>query len=358
MRNVDLFDDYLHGKLNDAERMAFESRLREDAEFENEFRTHRFFIESIQYAAGKNELKKKMNAIHEEAFGKPNVVSIEPKHNYLKVAAVAASVSLIVFFSGLLIYRVAFLKGSQHTLEEGMKKVVEYSNSIKQGFDLSQSISKKPVAPANFEATGFAISSKGYFITSLHSVKNADSVMVRNEQLDYVPAERVWEDPKLDVAIFKLKSTEGIRIKDIPLSFRSGNVELGEKVFALGYPRETVVYSEANVSAGSGLNGDTVKYQLSMLINPGNSGSPVLDEQGNVIGIISTRNSGEQGVSYAVKAAYIQEMIRNIPDEKLRKELSLNGKNTIKKLKRTEQIKKLKPYVFNVMVYNSREAEE
>src|SRR5207253_1568026 len=104
------------------------------------------------------------------------------------------------------------------------------------------------------------------------------------------------------------------------------------------------------VSAASGLQGDTTKFQLSLLINLGNSGSPVLDEQGNLVGIISGRNNNAQGVSYAVKAQYILDMIKNIPDQKLRNEILVNGKNNIKKLKRTDQIKKLKPFVYNIMI--------
>lgn len=179
--------------------------------------------------------------------------------------------------------------------------------------------------------------------------------MVLNDQFDYISADKVWEDENLDVAVFKLSKTDGVSLKELPIFFKQSQMELGEKVFAIGYPRETVVYSEGSISAGSGLNGDTTKYQLSLLINPGNSGSPVLDEQGSLVGIISGRNNSAQGVSYAVKAQYVYEMLKNIPDERLRKDIAINGKNSIKKLKRTEQIKKLKPFVFNIKVYKSQE---
>lgn len=175
--------------------------------------------------------------------------------------------------------------------------------------------------------------------------------MVKNDELDFVPAERVWEDAKLDVAIYKLKDAS--KSKDLAISFRNTAPDLGEKVFALGYPRETVVYAEGNISAESGLLGDSTKYQLSLMVNPGNSGSPVLDEKGNLVGLIASRNDNAQGVSYAVKGQYIYDMIKSIPDEKLRNEILVNGKNSVKGLKRTEQIKKLKPFVYNIMIYNS-----
>jgi serine protease Do len=355
MRNVDLFDDYLTGRLNADEKHAFELRLDADTELRNEFNMHKLFFGTLKDTLAQNDLRNRMNVIHEKEFGKSNVISIAQKPNYFKVAAVAASVSLFVFLSGFLIYQFGFNKHSSYQ-EVLMSKFAEELDDAKQDFENNiKSRTVKNFAPANLEATGFAISSKGYFLTSLHSVQNSDSVMVLNDQLDYVSADKVWEDAKLDVAIYKISNSADLKFSEMPIAFKPGTLDLGEKVFAIGYPRETAVYSEGNISAASGLNGDTTKYQLSMLINPGNSGSPVLDEQGNLIGIISGRNNNAQGVSYAVKAQYIFDMIKSIPDERLRKEILLNGKNSIKKMRRTDQVKKLRPYVFNVKVYKSKD---
>ncbi|MFN5181582.1 MAG: S1C family serine protease [Bacteroidota bacterium] len=351
MRNIDLFDDYISGSLNDADKIKFEEKLQSDPEFKKEFELHYSFISVINENETQKELKNYLNEIHEEEFGKPNVLPLNRNNGfYIKVATVAAGVSIIVFLSGILIYRFGLDKGTDNQYEELVNKAVLQIQDVKRGIE---KLNKKEVAPATMEASGFCISSKGYIITSLHSVKNADSVMVQNDKLDFVSAEKVWEEPQLDVAIFKLSSTEGINAMDLPISFRKESLDLGERVFAIGYPRETIVYSEGNISAETGLNGDTTKYQLSMLINPGNSGSPVLDEYGNLAGIISGRNNSAQGVSYAIKSKYIFDMIQNIPDEKLRNELKPDGKNTIRKNKRADQLKKLKPYVFSIKVYKS-----
>lgn len=353
MRNVDLFDDYLFGRLNASENSELESRLKAEEAFENEFKAHQSFIESLQHATIKIELKKKLKAMHAEEFGNSNIVSInQPKYNYWKIVAVAACVSLLVFVGGALIFRVVYFSGTKDFETEMKKQVVSRIKAFEAGLKIGQK-KQAQIAPANVEATGFSINAKGYFLTSLHAVKNSDSVLVQNDLLDYVSAERVWEDKKLDVAIFKLKNPENIKNIEPQISFRFGNIDLGEKVFALGYPRETIVYSEGNISASSGVEGDTTKFQLSLLVNPGNSGSPVLDDQGNLIGIISGRNNNAQGVSYAVKAQYIYDMIKNIPDKTLRDDLLPKVKNRIRNLKRTEQVKKLSPFVYNIMIYNS-----
>lgn len=352
MRNVDLFDDYLVGALSAQDKAAFEKRLKDDAEFAHEFNTHKLFVESIIYTAGKSEMKKKLDAIHEEEFGKENVISIEffsRRKAFFRVAAVAASVSLIVCTTAW--FSFSSTKNENRAYVEAVNKISEEMKGRLQEFYNRKM--HRDIVPASKTSTGFLISSKGYFLTSYHSVKNSDSVMVLSDALGYVSANLVWNDEKLDVAIFKLDNTENLKIKDLPIAFRTNKLDLGEKIFALGYPREDVVYSEGNVSAASGILGDTTKYQLSMLINMGNSGSPVLDEQGNLVGLIAGYSEKSQGVSFAVKAENIYDMIKDIPDAKLRSDIQLNGKNTLKKLKRTEQIKKLKPYVFNIMVYRS-----
>jgi hypothetical protein len=61
----------------------------------------------------------------------------------------------------------------------------------------------------------------------------------------------------------------------------------------------------------NGYNGDTLKYQVSVPVNPGQSGSPLFDEQGNVIGVISAKNGSADGVSYAVKSSHMIHFFEN-----------------------------------------------
>jgi serine protease Do len=352
MRNTDLFDDYLTGRLSPQDKIDFDSKLNSDEEFKNDFLTHEIFIQRIQSVKKNQELKQLMDKIHNDEFGSTPVIPINTRFNYFKVAAVAAGISLLIFVGGISLYRLGFEKPNTTRYEELVKRTVQRMEKATLNLEKSNGATTPRInPPANFEATGFAISSNGFFITSLHSVKNADSVKIQNEEIGFITAEKVWEDPQLDVAVFKATESSIFEKMALPISFRMNQSELGEKVFTLGYPRETVVYAEGNVSASSGFDGDTTKYQLSMLINPGNSGSPVMDEKGNLIGIISGRNTSEQGVSYAVKSNYIFQMLKQIPDERLRKEIALNSKNGLRKFSRTEQIKKLKPFVFNVKVY-------
>jgi serine protease Do len=87
-------------------------------------------------------------------------------------------------------------------------------------------------------------------------------------------------------------------------------------------------------------------------VNPGNSGGPVMDEKGNVIGVITGKQTQTSGVAFAVKSNYLLKAIQSIPADSLSKSLNLSTKNTLASLSRTQQIKKLRNYVFMVKVYN------
>jgi len=89
-------------------------------------------------------------------------------------------------------------------------------------------------------------------------------------------------------------------------------------------------------------------------VNPGNSGGPLLDPQGNIIGVIRGKISTAEGTGFAIKSTEIMRSIASVEGDSARSELILNNnRSSLKKLKRSEQIKRINPYVFNVLVYKN-----
>jgi serine protease Do len=357
MRNIDLFDDYLTGRLSPAERLNLDARLLSEPELMHQFREHKNFVETLKQHQQKQELKAKLKTIHTDAFGKSNVFSID--HNksfvtrYIKPIGVAATIAIIAVAGtiGALSVGGYLIKNQNKSITELEKKVEQLENTDRLIINtFSKSNKKKRFAPANVEGTGFAINNKGYFITSLHMVKGSDSIFVENAEMERVSARIVHTDNRLDLAILKLDSASYLKGKDVPFVFKQNASDLGEKIFTLGYPSDDVVYGEGSISSASG-SGDTAMYQISIPVNPGNSGGPLLDEQGYIIGLVRGKNSSAEGTGFAVKAQYIYQLINAIDDKELKAELSLTKRNTIKTLKRSEQIKRLQPFVFNVKVY-------
>jgi S1-C subfamily serine protease len=108
-----------------------------------------------------------------------------------------------------------------------------------------------------------------------------------------------------------------------------------------------VVYGEGYLSAKSGYYGDTTSYQISISVNPGNSGGPVIDKDGEVIGIISSKETNADGVVFAIKSKNIYTALKEIKKDK-DITIKLPTVNSLKDLDRVKQIKKLEDFVFKV----------
>jgi S1-C subfamily serine protease len=206
--------------------------------------------------------------------------------------------------------------------------------------------------PGKFRGTGFAISSNGYIVTDYHVINNADSVYVQSADGKSYRTKVIYSEPQTDIAILEINDPSFKGLGAIPYDFKKSESDIGENVFTIGYPRDVIVLGPGFLTASSGFNGDTTQYQVSTPVNFGNSGGPLLDNKGNIIGIINARETHMAGAAFAIKSGYLVKAIQDIPADSLKETLSLNNKNTLAGLSRVQQIKKLQNYVFMVRVYN------
>lgn len=355
MRSVDLFDGYLQGTLSTEEHEQFETRLKTDLVFEQAFEQHKTLVGTLQKRAEQEAFKAQLKAIHTEAFGNDaRVISIKQEgffQRFGKTAFIAASTGLIAVTTTIALLSAGgyLLKQQSNELTDLKREVVElkYSqNGIVSAF--TNQPAPPRYAPANLEGSGFALNNNGFVITSWHTISDADSIFIENKFLERTLAKVMISDPKLDIAILKIETDTVYKNWNVPFTYATKPSDLGEKVFTLGFPRKEVVYGEGALSALSGHYNDTTMYQVSIPVNPGNSGGPVMDEQGNIIGMIRGKLSSAEGTSYAVKISDILNSINSSNTEGLNVNVSKKG---LRNLKRVEQIKRINPYVFNVMVY-------
>jgi serine protease Do len=361
MRATELFDNYIFGGLNATEKTEFETRLKTDAEFATAFDKHKTLLESLNQHEQRNNLKQILSTIHKQEFG--NDARIVPiKQTFIKkhgkTFAMAASVAIVAVMG-----TVTVLSAGGYLLKQQGQEIIQLGKEIDilkkgiiEGIKVAARKPKINYAPANIEGTGFALNNKGYFITSYHMVKNADSVFVTNNILDRASAKLVASDESMDIAIYKIDNIEAIKGIPFPFSFKDNTSEIGDKIFTLGYPRRDIVYGEGSLSSLSGFGNDTTMYQISIPVNPGNSGGPIMDEQGNIIGLIRGKQTSAEATGFAVKSNFIKQTIEKLEDDSLKKDLALSTKKSnLKGLKRSEQIKKMQPFVFNVMVYKKKD---
>lgn len=153
--------------------------------------------------------------------------------------------------------------------------------------------------------TGFLINDTGWVLTNRHVVEDCDFMEVEG----YGRATTIIKDSQADLALVLLRGQH----QGTPLALRETPPRLTENLVALGFPLSDVLGNNirattGTVSALGGVQGDSRYIQISAPIQPGNSGGPVLDVDGSVIGIASASLSNQvydasQNVNFAITAA-------------------------------------------------------
>ena len=271
---------------------------------------------------------------------------------------VAASVAVMAVFATLL--GLDLWKTSHLSVPASYQALRREINNLKQNQKVLNSTIKRidgsvtPLAPVRkFSGTGFALTSEGYIVTSYHVIQGGDSLLIEGSNHQRYHAEPVYSDIKHDLAILRITDKKFTGFGRLPYAVKSGQAELGERVFTLGYPREDVVYGEGSLSARSGFEGDTAFYQVSIPVNPGNSGGPLLDERGNLIGVVSGRQNDAQSAAFATKSSYLVRLVDSLASAKpaAAYPYHLPHFGQLAGTGRPQQLRKLQDYVFVVKVF-------
>jgi len=170
--------------------------------------------------------------------------------------------------------------------------------------------------------TAFSVAAEGYLVTSQHVVENAAEIWVLDAAGKEHEARYVAGDPENDVALLQAPDLAGK-----PLPLRSAeDLRKGEEVFALGYPMVQLQGQEqkatfGRVNALSGAGGDERFVQVDVPIQPGNSGGPLLDMRGRVVGVVTAtldrvaalREAGvvPQNVNYAIRSDFVLRLLHS-----------------------------------------------
>ena len=278
---------------------------------------------------------------------------------YRTTLAVAASVAIITTFGSIFLYR-SYVQGhrqQEQQYSQLSKEIQAVKSSQKRLInDITGRGRALSANPAQVSGSGFMLTPDGYFVTNNHIVRDADSVYIQSAKGEVYKARLVHADQVHDLAILQLCDDSAFRsMPPVPYNFDARTSDLGERVFTLGFPREEIVYGEGYLRSGTGYRGDSIAYQVAISVNPGNSGGPLLDEEGNVIGIISGKQTTSEGVSFAVKTNYLLQTINGIPADSLKGQpLRLSHKNMLAHLPRKQQIKRMQEYVYQVKVFKHK----
>jgi V8-like Glu-specific endopeptidase len=190
---------------------------------------------------------------------------------------------------------------------------------------------------ATGSGSGFLVSSSGYIVTNYHVIEGVKSIEAYQKNSQGKTATVVRTDLSNDIAILKIECNQCAYVN----TKTSSTVRKGDKVFALGYPNLKVQGIESKLTDGvissvSGIMDQPNNFQITNPIQPGNSGGPLFNEDGDVIGLIVATLKNSQNVNYAIKSNYYIELLNSLDS------------NILKEQKSTKQNKKISDTVADI----------
>ncbi len=168
--------------------------------------------------------------------------------------------------------------------------------------------------------TGFAINDEGVIVTSHHVIKGATKIDVQFQDGTISPAKVLKQSPNIDIAILKVE----MPTPDYLVMDSQPELGVGDRVFTIGFPVEDLLgqepkFTDGAISALSGIKGEATFLQITVPIHPGNSGGPLLSENGKAVGVIAATIAFQpfiertktmpQNINYAVNGSFVAPLL-------------------------------------------------
>ncbi|HSU51527.1 MAG TPA: serine protease [Segetibacter sp.] len=356
---LDTIEQYLKGELDAEKKAAFENLRKTTPEVDQMVVEHNMFLHQINAFGERREFKHQLYEVHNELeekgqingdanWSKGKVFVLWQK--YRKVTSIAATIAGLtaLVISILVTY---FTPANNTQIKELSRQMQMLNHNLNvQGKQISEIKSKAPEDERAINGgTSFLIDGKGYLITNAHVVKGSSTIIVTNNKGQEFKAKIIYTDSDKDIAFLKIDDADFKPLSLLPYRIKRNDIELGEQIFTLGFPRDEIVYNEGYLSAKTGFNGDTLMCQIAVSANPGNSGGPVLNKNGEVIGILSTAQQNAEGVVFAIKSKNIYKAIGELQKEDTAFErIKTPSVSKLKGVDRIQQIKQIQECVYMV----------
>lgn len=360
---LEAVERYINGQMSPDERVHFEQLRKSNPEIDQMVVEHTWFIHQFTHFDEIRKFKSRLNTIHIDLAeqgqiesarlkGKARVVYLVNK--FKRTAAIAASIAGITAITiSSLVWSISPKAPAKEIAQ--LSRQIDLLNRKNKELDkeidqVKNHVQTPPAIIYKKGGTGFLLSTKGLVLTNAHVIDKASSVVVQNSEGKDLTTEVVYIDKVRDLAILRITDDAFRAPATLPYAIRRGAGELAEPVYTLGYPRNEVVYGEGYLSARTGFNGDTLTYQIAIAANPGNSGGPIINSQGEVVGMLSTKQTSAEGVVFATRTRYIYQALDSLKSDTAYAKIKLPATSSIKNLDRVQQVKKIRDYVYMVKV--------
>jgi serine protease Do len=356
---LEAVERYLNNEMNSTERDYFEGLRQSSPEIDQLVVEHSMFLHQIDAYSNNLNLKHQLHAVHQKLVQQGNLYEggelttqgklVRMWQRYKKVTAIAASVggAIALVISALVAY---YAPVNQQAYRELNRKVEQISaNQQAYGRKINEVESKIPKgAEVKGGGTGFLIDAQGYLVTNAHVLKGNSAIVVNASGVE-LKADIVGIDRERDIAILKITDKDFKAFNYLPYSISRTIANLGEDIYTLGYPRNDIVYNQGYLSARSGYRGDTLSYQLAIQVSGGNSGGPVLNKRGEVIGIIRANETNAPSVVFAIKSKHIFYLVDEL--KKKNEKIKVSNNNRLRGVDKESQLKQVEECVFMVKAY-------
>lgn len=358
---IDAAERYFRGEMNAEEKAYFDQLRKNNPDVDRTVLEYLHFLADLEKIGDQHQLTSKMAEARRRMMAEGLLQPRQGKlvslgqlwTRYKRTISVAASIAVIV--SALCASLIsAFSTKKQTNIRPLVEKIREQDAKYRRLENKLGEIDEKqnatPSAETHFRATGFLIDPVNqYLVTNAHVAREAKHrVIVENQKGEQFSAEVAYINTDNDLALLRITDPEFRRLPALPYSIRKSENELGDQVYMLGYPKQEIVYTEGYVSARNGYGMDTIFCQLNTQALEGNSGSPVINTYGEVVGIVSSKENNAEGVVYAIKSSNLYHCLNEMKKVQETAEIQIVSKPSLRKYDRITQIKKVQDYVFMV----------
>ncbi len=220
---------------------------------------------------------------------------------------------------------------------------------------LYPSVMEKAPESTVWSGTGFALKN-GYIITNNHVIDDAKTIIIKGINGEFnseYSANVIAIDKHNDLALLKIADDNFSGLGNIPYKIKASISDVGESVFVLGYPLTSTMGNEIKLTSGiisskTGFQGDVSLYQISAPIQPGNSGGPLFDDNGNIIGVVNAKHLDAENVGYAIKTSYLVNLVESAVSSNI-----IPSNNTLSGQPLTEKVKKVKDFIYLIVCTNA-----
>ena len=360
---LELAEKMLLNQLNTEESNFLQQNLSSNQTFKKQFDETVDFIKKIQYLNQRNEFANQISTF----FGKQalkekkSAYTFNLKNIFINYKALAASIISSILITGLCFIIFVILPEKNSKKIEQLGKEIETIKKNQQAHvSLMNDFKTKLPTNAKFltGGSGILIDKKGYLITNAHILKGNGAIVVNEKGLEF-NAIIIYKNINKDIAILKIQDDDYTLPASLPYKINKKQIQVGEDIFSLSFPRNnpSLVYAKGYISAGSGFNNDSITYQISMNAYQGSSGSPIFNKNGELIGILTSKESQTESIAFAIKTAEIFNLIKEMDEKdiniKNNEKINISNKNNISNLGLLSQINVLKNYIYNVKSYKN-----